>query len=106
MVLSTNDLNFYFLLTVPGLFGHSTTSVAQRDRDDCSIEVGFLGCRNCSYFFKKWANPGLFFCLFLFFYMTQIKVIDKSVDGVLGTRTHGGRMEGVDESTELLLLFY
>ena len=38
--------------------------------------------------------------------MTQIKVIDKSVDGVLGTRTHGGRMEGVDESTELLLLFY
>ena len=26
----------------------------------------------------------------------------KSVDGVLGTRTRGGRMVGVDESTELL----
>ena len=25
----------------------------------------------------------------------------KSVDGVLGTRTQGGRMVGVDESTEL-----
>ena len=28
--------------------------------------------------------------------------IDKSIDGVLGTRTRGGRMEGADESTELL----
>ena len=27
--------------------------------------------------------------------------IDKSIDGVLGTRTRGGRMEGAGESTEL-----
>ena len=27
--------------------------------------------------------------------------IDKSIDGLLGTWIHGGRMEGADESTEL-----
>ena len=27
--------------------------------------------------------------------------IDKSVDGVLGTRTQDGRMEGADESTKV-----
>ena len=38
------------------------------------------------------------FVYFRLFYMTQFKKqIDKSVEGVLGT----GRMEGVDESTEL-----
>ena len=35
--------------------------------------------------------------LFRLFYMTQINVVVKSVDGVLGTRTR----EGADESTEL-----
>ena len=34
------------------------------------------------------------------FYTNQIQ-IDKSVDGVLGTQTRGGRMDGVDKSTEL-----
>ena len=30
----------------------------------------------------------------------NLTIIDKSVDGVLGTRTRGGRMDGSDESTE------
>ena len=30
-----------------------------------------------------------------------ITINDKSVDGVLGTQTRGGRMVGTDESTEL-----
>jgi len=30
---------------------------------------------------------------------------DKSVDGVLGTRTQGSRMEGPDESICLLIIF-
>ena len=41
----------------------------------------------------------VYFCLF---YMTQLKYkIDKSMFGVLETRTWGGRMEGTYESTEL-----
>ena len=47
------------------------------------------------------------FGLFSFFYTTQDKystnftVNDKSIDGVLGSQTRGGIMEGADESTEL-----
>ena len=54
--------------------------------------------------FFKWAFFDLFstdlFRLSSFFQMTQL-YIDKSVDGMLGTRTWGGRIEGADESTEL-----
>ena len=42
------------------------------------------------------------FFYFSLFHITQIKYT-KSVDGVLGTQTWGGRMEGTDESTELRL---
>ena len=45
------------------------------------------------------------FCLFSFVshdkYSTNLSINDKSVDGVLGTQTWGGRMVGADESTEL-----
>ena len=42
------------------------------------------------------------FCLFLSFLIdTNQIIIDKSIDGVLGTRNWGSRMEGVDGSTEL-----
>ena len=34
-------------------------------------------------------------------YSTNLTINDKSVDGMLGTRTLGGRMVGADESTEL-----
>ena len=49
-------------------------------------------------FLKNWPNPASFSVYFRLFNMIQI---DKSIDGVLGIRTRGGRMEGVDESTEL-----
>ena len=55
-------------------------------------------------FFKKWAKSGLFFVYFCSFHMTNIVQIDhndKSVNGVLGTRTRGGRVVGADEFTEL-----
>ena len=55
-----------------------------------------------SSFLIKWANQDLFFYLFSSFKHITIKIkIDKSVDGVLGIWTQGGRMEGADESTEL-----
>ena len=45
------------------------------------------------------------FCLFSFFshdkQSTNLTKNDKSVDGLLGTRTRGSRMVDVDESTEL-----
>ena len=34
-------------------------------------------------------------------YSTNLTINDKSVDGVLGTQTRGGRMVGADEFTEL-----
>ena len=55
-------------------------------------------------FFKKWAKPGLFLFISFFShdkYSTNLTINDKSIDGVLGTRTRGGRMVGADESTEL-----
>ena len=36
----------------------------------------------------------------------QIDCNDKSVDGVLGTQTRGGRMVGTDKSTELWRLLF
>ena len=38
--------------------------------------------------------------------IAQIDCNDKSVDGVLGTQTRGGRMVGTDESTELWRLLF
>ena len=59
-------------------------------------------------FLKKWANLSLFlfiFVLFTFQFKWQIYILNninwKSIDGVLGIRTRGGRAEGADESTEL-----
>ena len=46
-----------------------------------------------------------FRCFHIPIQMTNIQFeqfkLKKSVDGVLGTRTRGGMMEGADESTEL-----
>ena len=51
-------------------------------------------------FFKKWDESGLF--LFSSFPDDTSQIlIGKCKDGVLGTQTRGGRMEGADESTEL-----
>ena len=56
-----------------------------------------------TYFFKNGQNPASF-CLFLFFSIDKHytnTINEKSIDGVLGTRTQGGRMVGEDKSTEL-----
>ena len=47
---------------------------------------------------KNWTNPA---STFLTSHDTNLTINDKSVDGVLGSRTLGGRMEGADESTEV-----
>ena len=50
-------------------------------------------------------NLASFLVLFSFFshdkHSTNLTINDKSIDGVLGTRTPGGRMVGADESTQL-----
>ena len=57
------------------------------------------------YIFKNGPTPASF-CLFLPFlhdkYNTNTEN-DKSIDGVLGTRTQGDRMVGADESTESII---
>ena len=55
---------------------------------------------------KNVPNPAFFlYCSFFSQYddkySTNLTINDKSVDGVLGTQTQGGRMDGPDESTEL-----
>ena len=67
-----------------------------------------MNVRYCvsSYFFKIGQTWPLF-GLFSFFsqckdkYSTNFTINDKSIDGVLGSRTRGGMMEGADESIEL-----
>ena len=55
-------------------------------------------------FFKNGSNPSSF-CSFLFFShdkcCTNLTINDESLDGVLGSRTHGGRMVGTDKSPGL-----
>ena len=57
-------------------------------------------------FLKMGQTPPLF-GLFLLYsqckdkYSTNFTINDKSIDGVLGSQTLGGMMEGADESTEL-----
>ena len=49
-------------------------------------------------------NPGLFFVYFRPFLITILIIqIEKSIDGVLGIRTHGRMMVGIDDTTELWL---
>ena len=57
--------------------------------------------------FFKWAKTGFFLFILVLFshckdkYSTNLNINDKSVNGVLGSRTRDGRMERADESTEL-----
>ena len=44
---------------------------------------------------------GQFFVYFCSFLVTISLQIEKSIDGMLGIRTRGCRMEGADETTEL-----
>ena len=56
---------------------------------------------------KNGSNPASFLFIFVLFShrmdksSTNLTIIEKSVDGMLGSRTWGGRMEGADKSTEL-----
>ena len=52
-------------------------------------------------FLKKWANRGLFLFIFILLLLQFQCKLKKSVDCVLGIRTRGCRMVGVDETTEL-----
>ena len=51
--------------------------------------------------FFKWANPGLFLFIFVYFLVIISIQIEKSIDGVLGFQTRGHRKVGADETTEL-----
>ena len=95
-------------------FGRRLVLLLKRGPPSCiasTFEIYYLRGRFCKTFLhqffivKKWANPGLYFCLFSSFQHITIKIqyyIDKCVYGVLGIRTLGGRMEGADESTEFV----
>ena len=47
-------------------------------------------------------HPGLFFVYFRPFLITISMIqIEKSIDGAFGIRTHGRRMVGADDTTDL-----
>ena len=52
-------------------------------------------------FLKNGPNPASFWFIFVLFHNTRTNFTlnDKSIDGVLGSRTRGGMMEGADVST-------
>ena len=60
-----------------------------------------------NFFFKKWAKLDFFLFIFVLFshrldkYSINLTINDKSIDGMLGSQTRGGRMEGTDKSIEL-----
>ena len=66
-----------------------------------------LNSKICLFFKKTGPNPASF-CLFSVFsndkYSTNLTINHKSVDGVHGIRTWGGRMVGTDESTQNLFI--
>ena len=71
-----------------------------------SLYVSLLA--NIVSFFKKMGQTRpLFLFIFVLFshhmekYSTNLTINEKSVDGMLGSRTRGGSLEGADESTEL-----
>ena len=51
--------------------------------------------------FLNGPNPANFFLFFSHIARTNLTIIEKSIDGMLGSQTWGGRMEGADESNEL-----
>ena len=53
------------------------------------------------FFFKKWAEPGLFFLNFRSFHITNWILNDKNIDSVLGTRTRIHMMVGAGDTTDL-----
>ena len=65
--------------------------------------------RSCTlkslFFIFKWSKPRLFLFIFFLFacqiLSTNLTINDKSIYGVLGSWTWGGRVVGTDESTEL-----
>ena len=59
------------------------------------------GCHVLEYEKKSWWKWSKDFFLKMGVFSTWHYKFDKSIDGVLGTRTWGDNMEGADESTEL-----
>ena len=53
------------------------------------------------FFYLNMGQSRPLFVYFRPFHITNQLQIDKSIDGVLGIRTWGRRMEGADETTEL-----
>ena len=65
------------------------------------LQVILTGFAFVKIVFFKWTKHGLFLFILFFSQCTNLTINDNSIDGLLGSRTWGGRMEGADESTEL-----
>ena len=94
-------------LFVPDWWGHicRADSRTVRWKSEESKPWFCLKRRKKKLHFLKIGPNSASFCLFSFFshdkYRTNLTIKDKSIDGVLGAQTRGGRMVGPDESTEL-----
>ena len=77
----------------------------QKVYNECSVNIlhrAFYDKRlQNHYTIFKWTNPSLFFVYLRLFLHDTIQIRNaKSIDGELGTRTRGGRLEGAYKSTE------
>ena len=92
------DQSIHLTLTLSASVGLVSTSYVR-----CQCRIAWPD----GYIFLNGPNPSSF-CLFSFFshdkYST-ITINEKSIDGLLGTRTWGGRMVGADKYTELWLFY-
>ena len=96
-------LTFYSKLRVFNIRWFDILFVSLEYKFSQNLNIGWL-----LYLLKNGPIPATF-CLFSFFshsnsnnkYTIWTIQIEKSVDGVLGTQTQGGRIDGADKSTEL-----
>ena len=89
-------LNRVWVVNKSNLCAHWTWHRYKRKEWFCNILL-------LLFIIKNGPNPATF-CLFSLFSHDKFSINtlnDKSIDGVLGTRTRGGRMGGTYESTEL-----
>ena len=114
----TNPQNFYVSKDIQFLFTYRQTDILRRYmhvRDFFCIKIyAFHYTANVDSFglltqalFIKWAKHGLFLFIFVLFTIQWLIYHkfdykrNKSLDGLLGIQTWGGRMVGADGSTEL-----
>ena len=84
-------------------FTRVTDCLSKWSKSSNLIEIRKFSLHSWEFCFLMGQSRLLFLFIFVFSTCHNLNsnLIHKSIDGVLGVQTRGGRMEGIDESTEL-----